>query len=181
MAQQETNGLFIPTSQVWDVSDLYDKKGMSNDVKELFVRLYEELNKMSLAINMKDSGIYNTLEFVTGQTFFSNPLYSSSTSQTATQRPVFRKVINFGRLPTAAEGSLSVPHGIEADKINSVVRIYGASTDPVNHLYIALPCVSNAGNNIAVYANATHIFINAFGTDRSMYTITYVIFEYLKT
>jgi hypothetical protein len=173
-------GLFIPTTQVWDTSEIYEAKGVSEDLRELLVRMYQNLNNMAMAVNKKDTGIYPTDEFVCGQVYFSNPAYDSSTSTTPVLRQVYRKVINFGTLPTAAEVTKTALHGIAADTIHSITRLYGGSTDPVNKFYIALPCVANAGNNIALWADNTRVVINAFGTDRSTYTLTYVVMEYIK-
>ena len=189
MAQQETNGLFIPTSQVWDIQELYDKKGMSEDVRELFIRLYEELNKIALAINMKDSGMYTTTEFVSGQTFFSNPSYSSATSETAVQRSVYRKVINFGALPVriapATSANISIAHGIPG--INSGIqftRIYGCSSNKTNTTYIPIPYSwpNDPKENIAVFASTANVTIVTGDTNTwANYNDTVVILEYLKT
>jgi len=88
-------GLFVPTTNVWDVSEIYSLEGIKPEFKELLVRLYQNINNLSLALNLKDTGYYTEEEFVTGQVFFPNPSLSSTTQQTPTFRQTFRKVINF--------------------------------------------------------------------------------------
>lgn len=174
-------GLFIPSTQVWDVNDVNDKNR-----NELIVRLHQNINSAALAINNKDSGFYDTSEFVNGQTFFPNPAYTP-TSVTPTNRQVYRKVINFGTLPNT--GAKSVQHGIgDAAGLNasfSFTRIYGCASDPVGLTYLPIPYVSvAAGGNIELSvsgaASPNDLVTITTGSDRTMYTICYVILEYLK-
>jgi hypothetical protein len=40
MAQNVTSGIFVPTTNVWDVSQIYEIDVTSPQFKELLVRLY---------------------------------------------------------------------------------------------------------------------------------------------
>ena len=101
MANPQYVGSFIPLTQQWDLSEIYTIDVNTPAFKELLVRMYQNLNQMAIAINTKDTGMYPVSEFVNSQLWFPNPALDSSTPQTATQRQVFRKVINFGSLPNA--------------------------------------------------------------------------------
>lgn len=177
MANRNNVGAFVPTSNVWDVSEIYSTEVTSPAFKELLVRLYQNLNVLSLVVNVKDSAFYVDSEFVTSGQYFTNPTLSSATAQNPTLRPVFRKVINFGALPNTA--TKSVAHGIAPIASFSFTRIYGCATNPSTS-YIPLPYASPVlASNIELNADATNVNVTT-GSDRTAYTITYIILEYIK-
>lgn len=172
-------GSFVPTTNVWDVSQLYSTEVTSPEFKELLVRLYQNVNNIAIALNVKDSAVYDTQEFVNGQVYFPNPALSSASSTTPTQRQVYRKLINFGTLPNT--GTTAVAHGLTVNAAFSFTRIYGCATDPVNFIYLPLPYASpTLVNNIELKADATNVTIIT-GSNRTAFTITYVILEYIKS
>jgi len=175
---RETVGSFIPTTQVWDVSEIYATEVTSPAFKELLVRLYQNLNNQAVALNIKDTGYYDTSEFVNGQSFFPNPAYNSTTAVKPAMRQVFRKVVNFGALPNTA--LKSVAHGLTVTTGFTVTRVYGAATDPAATIFLPIPYSSPVlANNIELNVGATNVNITT-GSDRTAYTVTYVVFEYLK-
>lgn len=177
MANRNNVGAFVPTNNVWDVSDIYETEVTSPAFKELLVRLYQNLNLMSLVVNMKDTGLYVDSELVTSNQYFTNPALSSATQQNPTLRPVFRMVVNFGALPNTA--TKSVAHNINPTLSFTFTRIYGCSTNPLTS-YIPLPYASPVlVNNIELNADATNVNITT-GSDRTAYTTTYVVLEYIK-
>ena len=177
MANNTLFGAFVPTTNVWDVTQLYQVDVKSPEFKELLVRLYQNINNLALVLNLKDTGYYPTQEFVNGQQFFPNPALNSSTPTSATYRQVFRTTVNFGALPnnTAA----SVPHNIAITDAFTFTRIYGCSSDVSGNTYIPLPYVDAGGDNIELYVDATNVNI-VTTSDRTNYTVTYVVVEYLK-
>lgn len=172
MANPQYVGSFIPLTQTWDVSEIYTVDINSTAFKELLVRMYQNLNNMAIALNTKDTGMYPTSELVNSQLWFPNPLLDSTTAQTATQRQVYRKVINFGTLPNA--GTTNVAHGLTFDANTRLTRLYGASTDPVGLTYIPLP-----NPNAMLSLTTTNVVITTT-VNYSMYTTTYVIIEFIR-
>ena len=171
-------GSYIPQTYPMDVSEIYTVDASSPAFKELIVRLYQNLNNIAIAVNNKDTGLYTTSEFVSSQQWYPNPALNSGTTQTATLRNVFRKVIPFGTLPNT--GTKSVAHGITFTANAQLTRLYGAATDPVGLTYIPLPYASpTAANNIELYANNTNIVVIT-GSNRSNYTACDIIIEYIK-
>ena len=172
-------GSFIPTSYIWDVSQLYSVDVNSPEFKELLVRLYQNVNNIAIVLNTKDSGLYERSEFVNGQLYFSDPTLSSQTNVTPVQRQVYRLVVNFGPLPNAA--TKSVAHGIPITNGYSFTRIYATATDPVAHSYLPIPYASctDVAHNIELNVDATNVNITT-GIDRTAYTIVYAVVEYLK-
>ena len=172
-------GAFIPTTQLWDVSEIYEQDIGDEKLKELLVRLYQNLNRMALSVNVKDSGYYDTQEFVTGQQFFPLPGLTSAGTRFPDYRQTFRKVINFGALPNT--GTTNVAHGITCDANTIFTRIYGVATDPTGGFsYLPLPYASStAANNIELSVTGTNVSITT-GIDRTAYTVCYVIVEFLK-
>jgi len=177
MAQdpQVTNtGLFITYNPIYDVAQLQELNVNSDEFKELLIRLYFTIGDLITANNLKTTGYYLNTEFNTGQQLF------SSTNNFGTTRPIFRTVVNFGALPAA--GSKSVNHGIaNIGSTYSFVKIYGAASDVTGNTYIPLPYDSTVAvsNSIQVDVNATQVTITT-GTDRSNYTVSYVILEYIQ-
>lgn len=172
-------GSFVRTTDVWDVNEIYSTEVTSPEFKELLVRLYQNLNNMAVSLNTRDAGFYSNQEFVNGQKWFPNPANNSSTETVATQRQVFRMVVNFGALPNT--GTTPVVHGITVTPATTFTRIYGAASKPTTAFsYIPIPYASStAANNIELSVDATNVTITT-GSNRSAYTICYVVLEYLK-
>lgn len=167
-------GLYVPNNFIFDVSSLSNIDNLNSpEFRELLIRLYQDLNLVCIALNLKDSAYYVETEFLNGQTFFPNP--SDSNFQ---PRQAFRTVVNFGTLPN--NSSISVAHNINFTDTYSFTRIYGAATNPVGLTAIPLPYVtSTATNQIQLEVTSTDVVITTTG-NYSAYTVTYVILEYLK-
>lgn len=175
----QLTGLYIPTTNVWDVDQIYQIDIGSPEFKELLVRLYQNINNMSLALNLKDSGFYDTAIFVNGQLFFPNPSLTSATDTAPDYRQVLRKTINFGALPNA--GSKSVAHGITVTDVTTFTRIYATASDTTGHNYISIPYASpTLANNIELRVDGTNVTIIT-GSDRTSFNVCYVIVEYITT
>lgn len=174
----ENLGLYIPTTQVWDIRDLFNGPIDNDAIAELIVRLYQNINVIANTVNLKTSGMFPLTEFVTGDTFFPNPALTSATPQTPTPRPVIRIVVDFGALPNA--GTKVVPHNIDsADATVIFTKIYATATDPVAVMGIPIPFASPVlADNIAVWADALNVNITT-GSDRTMFTTCYVVVEYI--
>jgi hypothetical protein len=180
MANRGDYGSYIPTTQVWDVSEIYETEVTSPQFKELIVRLYQNINAQSMSINGRSSGMYDTSEFVNGHTYFPNPALNSTTAKSPQERQVFRKVINFGALLNA--GEKTVAHGITITDDITFTHIYGTANDPINHYYLPLPYASPAAlnENIKLKVVGNNVSVTT-GDDRTGYTVTYIVLEYLKS
>jgi len=175
---KEQVGLFVPTTNVWDPTEIYSTEVTSPEFKELLVRLYQNLNSMAIALNLKDTGYYDTSAFVTGQKFFPKPGVTSLSATAVEPREIYRKVINFGALPNT--GTTNVAHGITVDANTIFTRVYGVANDQTGLSYLPLPYASPTdANNIELSADNTNVTIIT-GSDRTAYTITYVILEWLE-
>lgn len=162
---QNNAGLFLATTNVWDVQSLPSIDVNSAEFKELIVRLYQNINNICLAVNLKDSGYYVESEFVNGQVLFGD-------------RQIFRTVVNFGALPNAT--FKSIPHGIVVSNGFSFTRIYATASDQITMQYIPIPYASaTLVNNIELDVDANNVTITT-GIDMTAYTITYVVLEYVK-
>lgn len=178
-------GNFIPTTQVWDVSEIRNIDVTKPEFKELLVRMYQNLNTMSISLNNKESSFYDTQETIKGQAFFASPSLSSTSSNRPEARQVFNKVVNFGALPNTATKTMA--HGVDVQRGFTFTRIYGASTQQANtnpllaYSAVPLPYASTVlANNIELYVDATTIGITT-GADWSGYTTTYIVLEYMKS
>jgi hypothetical protein len=175
---QAEPGMFIPLTNIWDVQAIQSVDVQSPEFKELLVRLYQNVNNICFALNIKDTGYYVLQDFVNGQAFFPNPALNTQTSQTPTLRQVFRKVFNAPAL--ANTGVTTFPHFIPVTSNYSFTRIYGAATNNTATGFIPLPFASPVlANNISLAVTNTNIVITT-GSDYSAYTIVYIILEYIK-
>ncbi len=175
--QQTSNGVFVPTTNIWEIQQLEQADVQSDDFKRLLVRLYQNINTICLALNVKESAYYDQQEFLNSQLFFPNPV--TPTGQRPTYRQAFRMVVNFGALPNA--GTTSVAHGITIGSTYTFTRIYGTATNSTATSFLPLPYASTTLNeNIEINIDDTNINITT-GIDYSDYTTTYVIFEYIKS
>ena len=180
MATRENYGSFIPTTSLFDVSDIYETEVSSREFKDLIVRLYQNQNSVNLHLNQKDTGIYDKSEFVTGKTYFVQPGVNSSTTATVSpsRRPVFRKVIDFGALPNNT--TKSVAHGISFSAGYTLVDCTCTATDPAALKYIPIPYASaTSANVVELDIDGTNINITT-GKDMTSYTRVYITVEYLK-
>lgn len=180
MANASQYGSFIPTTQIWDVSQIYATNLESPDaLRELFVRMYQNLNLMATSLNTRDAGFYVKNEFVNGQIYFSNPNLSSQTDVAASPRQVYRKVIVMPALQNASPTTQA--HGITITPSTTFTRIYGATTNNTQTSFLPLPyvAVTDPDGNIQLSVTNTDVIVSPAG-NRSAYTTTYVIVEYLK-
>lgn len=171
-------GAYVPTTNVWDPSEIYSVDVNSQEFKELLVRLYQNLNSISVLLNIKDTGYYALEEFLNSQGYFPSTTMMVTDSNSAGTRGVFRKVINFGALPNTA--TKSVAHGIAITNTFSFTRIYATASDTTGLTYIPIPYASSIdANEIEIYVDVTNVNI-VTAANYSNYNITYVILEYLK-
>lgn len=170
-------GASVPSTNIWDVTEIYSAD-IDLNLKELLVRMYQNLNLMSNVVNVKTSGFYDTSEFITGDQYFPNPTLSSSSSTTPIYRPSYRKVINFGALPNNA--TKSVAHGITVNSGTVWLKIYATSTDPVNLLGLQIGTGNNNSTGFAadIDVDVTNVNITTNG-NLTAFTTTIVVLEWL--
>lgn len=163
---QNNTGLYVESTDVFDIDLLESIDVTEPAFKELLVRLYQNINRIRLSLNLKDSAYYVENEFLNGQVFFQD-------------QQAFRTLINFGALP--ASTTKSVAHGINVTNSFSFTRIYGCASNQIDMQYIPLPYASPTSvNNIQLDVDETNVTITT-GIDYSAYTVTYVILEYIKS
>lgn len=174
---QNNVGLYISTTDVWEISRLQDIDVNSEEFKLLLVRLYQNVNNIAIALNLKESGIYPLTQFVTGQQYFSTDPNNPNDT-----RSVFRLTLNIGSL---GAGVTTVAHGLPiapnfpTPTTWTFVHIYGAATDSVNGNYYPLPFASAGGAaNIELRADNTDVVItNNSGVN---FDRCYVVLEWVK-
>lgn len=176
------SGLYVPTNFIWDMQQLQEIDVTSSEFKELLVRLYQNLNVMAIALNLKDSGYYITNEFLTGSLLYPNP--NVITESGPVYRQIFREVVFCGPLPNNT--TVAYPHNIPIDPLSgnstySFLKIYGAASKQTGgaESFLPLPYVSVSGDAIEVNVDNTDVNITT-QSNRSSYTIAYIILEYIK-
>lgn len=173
MAQQ--SGSFIPTTQVWDVSQLYQIEDISPQLKELLVRMYQNLNRMAINVNLKDTGYYDIRPFVDSCLWFPNPLYNSSTGKTPTWRAELRNVIYLTSLPP---GITNTPHNIFISPTTTFTKcISGMANDTVGSRYYPIGS-SGPGVDISATLDATNLIL--VNNTAITFNFTYVILHWIE-
>lgn len=167
---QQNWGLYVPTTDVWDQAQLQEVNVNSEEFKLLLVRLYQNVNNIAIALNYKDSAIYDTQEFVNGQVFFSN-----TPTDNTKFRNDFRFVMNVGAL---ALGVNTFPHNLAVTNTWTWTRLYATATDSVGLQGYPIPWAGAAGAFISIIVNATNVVIN--NNSGVSFTSCIVVLEYLK-
>jgi len=171
--QQINTGSYVPTTNVWDVSRLHEIDVNSSDFKELLVRLYQNINNISIVLNTKCTGYYINEQFVSGKLFFNaNPNPSDLSAQF---RPGFIKTVNTGAL---GAGITAVNHDIAVTATFQWMFISGAATNTGTLVGYPIPFAGAAGNNIEVSVTATQVLIN--NNSGVTFTESQVTLEYCK-
>lgn len=172
----ENAGIFVPTTEVIDVSGIEDEK-----LRQILINFINTLNEMSNAINAKVTGVYSLEEFVNSKTFYPDPALSSLTAKAPTPRPVLSKVIDPGALLNGA--TKAVAHGITVTANTTFTKIRGTASDPVALIGIALPFVdvsaTIAAGNIELSVNNTNVLITTTGNGTN-FTKNKIFLEYLQ-
>lgn len=179
MATSSQFATSIPTTSVWDPAQIM-QTNLQPDLKEILIRMYQNLNLMANVLNTKDTGVYNnSFQIVNSQQWFPNPLLSSATQTNPTLRPVNRLVINFGALPNA--GAKAVNHNIPINGSYTFTRIYGTASDTTGLNYIPIPYASPVLiNNIQLDVNATQVIITT-GSNRTNFNVCYIVLEWITS
>lgn len=181
-AGPNNTGSYIATNNIWDPSVIY-ASNLTPELKEILVRMYQNLGLMSTNVNLKDTGYYPTQEFVNGQLFYPNTDNNSASPGKPAYRQVYRTTVNFGALPNNATPK-GVDHGITMTPGFTFTRIYGCATNPTTQIFIPIPYTSAGATNnenLELYVDSTQVVVTSGGFDYSGYTTTYIIVEYLKS
>jgi hypothetical protein len=164
-------GAYLPTTYIYDVGELQKIDVNSTEFKELIVRLYLNMNSMLQVLNIKDSGLYLTTTFQTGQQFF------NVNNKPDQNRPIYRVVVPFGALPNNT--TKSVAHNQNLGTTWSQIRLDISSTNP-NTKSIDIPGFDPADitKPINAWVDGTNVNIQTT-SNMSAYTVTWVIYEYI--
>lgn len=167
-----SRGSYVPTTNIWDVTNLYSIDVNSPAFKELLVRLYQNLSLMASVVNTKESAIYPQQEFVTGGIV----PFSTLNPNTQQNRPIFRFYYEANVL---AAGATSIPLGFTVGSTWRFMSISGAATNQTTGNHYPLPYVDAAGvANIELRATNTTIEIN--NNSGQTFLGLVIILEYMK-
>lgn len=176
-------GAFIPTTDIYDVDNIYDLDVKSQEFKDFLVRIRQNINNVAMLLNIKDTGYYPTTEFVCSKSWFPNPNLTAATANKPQWRQVFRKTFILGALPVA--GTATIAHGINygTDYPVTFTDIYGTANDTVNFRAIPLPFIGPGSNplwgNVSIDIDANNINITVTA-DMSSFDTGYLVLEFIK-
>jgi len=163
--QTINTGMFVPTTNVWDISQIQEIDVNSAEFKELMVRLYQNISNIATALNKKVTGYHINQEFVNGKLY-----YNPASTDPQDYRPGFIITIDTGAL---GAGANAVNHGLTVTNTWHWMAIYGAATNTGTLVGYSIPDL-----NIGVNVTATQIIItNNTGLAFADSTVT---LEYVK-
>jgi len=143
------------------------------------LQLMDEIKNIKYALNDKAIGKYSTLETYTGETFFKS-------NDNNAERHLFRKVVDFGKLPQGDLPSTyvkSVAHGIDVTSTTYFINIYGVA-NLNNSSFVPMPYYDTTFDryHIALEADTTNVKIKITSAASSYYKdyTAYIVLEYLK-
>lgn len=149
-----SNAVFLPTTIQYP-----------KDLEELINRLNKAYEDTATRLNIKQIGIFDLVEFLTGEQW---PVVGNPQSK----RQTFRKVFFF------SDSSLTIAHGITG--VTLYTHIYGAATDGTNFFPIPYVDVTSVTNQIAITVDATNIHINKGAGAPPAITNGIIVLEMLK-
>lgn len=160
-----------------DQSQLYNQLPISiefpaADHPDFVGSVTDAFKDVANSVNSKEGGLYDLQELSNSEQWF-------IIGDTQNFRFGYRMTVNFGALPNT--GTKSVAHGIANIDANfSITRLYASASDPVGFNYIPIPFASPVlANNISLSMDNTNVTIIT-GSNRSAFTICYVIIDYLR-
>jgi hypothetical protein len=157
-APQNTNAVFLPTTIQYPT-----------EPSELISRLNKAYEDTATRLNVKQIGIFDQVEFLTGEQWF-----TSGNAQI--KRQTFRQVYAIGAI--AAGATSTTAHGI--NQISSFTHIYGtAVTAVVDYRPIPYSSATAVNQQIEIKCDATNITI-INGAASPNITSAIVVLEYLK-
>lgn len=170
--QRENTGLFLQTTQIWDINQNISLDPGSTDFRDLVVRLYQQLNNIALTVNLKKTGYYLTETFNNSTQWF-NP----NSTNPLQLRPGFTKVVDIGPL---GGGVTNTAHGISIVAGSTIKFTYigGAAVDSVGLVFVPLPHANGGATDIIVTVNATNVVIT--NNSGIVFTSAYIVLEYLE-
>lgn len=139
------------------------------EFEEFRVKFLSVFRDISSNVNIRQIGVYDLTEFLTGQQWF-------STTSTQTKRQTFRKTFNIGAI--AAGATLNTPHGLSG--FTAFTHIYGTCiTDIVDYRPIPYSSATAVNQQIEIKVDATNIVI-INGAASPNITSAIVVLELLK-
>lgn len=119
----------LPTTQIWDPSEIEKMDVNTPEFKRFLLSMHQNMNSMAMAVNDKASGTKSSQDMVVGQVDLGGVNASTTFPSGKTVFDLYRKVVNFGPIecvrgapgdpPTVV--TRSVPHGIESNNIGKLV------------------------------------------------------------
>jgi len=145
-------GQFVPSTNVWDVSQIYSADINSAEFKELFVRLYQTINNVAVVLNNKESGTYSNQEFINTRSYTDPANYNQTML-----RPSWRTVFFGGAL---GPGVTTFAHNLPITASWNAGEIYGEATDNIGFNYYPMSWVGTGGAYLSVRVTGTDIVID---------------------
>lgn len=153
MANQILFGDFVPTTQSYDISLIYQTSPNSPNFKEFIVELYNNYTQLALPLNRKETGLYPLQEFVTGEQLFAR----SSAGLELESRGVFKRTFFISSIGSGATVTTALDSTVTAQY--QFITAYGMSTDASAGSHKPIPYIAGGGAYVRLECNNTQIIV----------------------
>jgi hypothetical protein len=174
MANSNQMGATVSSNFIWDIQQIQQTQA-DPLLKELLIRMYQNIALMATVLNVKTTGQYVLNETPDGNLWFPNPANNSSTTSYPAQRAELQKVY---LVTNVGAGATTVAHGIKITALTTITRLYGAASDQVGFNYYEFNSGAGAAN-ISVIANNVNIVIT--NNTGITFTTVYIVLKYLQS
>lgn len=148
-----------------------DSSVTSVEFQDHMTQLTQAFNNMALVVNQKDTGFYDTIEFVNSQFWY------PTTASQGQFRPGLRTTYPFALQDFTINPVQNIAHELTLETNFQFTRIFGAANIP-GFAAIPLPYVNlTAANSIQLDIDSTNIVLRS-NADYSAYTDCEIVLEY---
>ncbi len=170
----DENSTLLPTTQIYDPSEIMELDVNSEEFKEFIVQLNQTQQDLLVNANLKPGGFYSQTIFLSGNQWYPNPNDPSNTNRTS-----LRLAIPTGAL-TNSGPVITIAHGIpNVNATNTWVILGGAATNNTSAPWQGIPIpYIGAKGYVSLDVDATNIYLQCSG-NFAAYTTSQVYIEFI--
>lgn len=176
------NSSLLPTTQIYDPSEIQEMDVNSEEFKEFIVQLSLTQLDLLTNLNLKGGGGYTQMQYVTGNKWFPNPTKTNAPTRDSIRvalpfTQTIAGVTTYVTLPN--NGSIFMDHNINVTADTIWVIQGGAATNTAGLTGIPIPYINPInGNAVSIQTNNTQIEIRT-NADFTALNVVNVYLEYI--
>ena len=156
----------LPTTQIWDPSEIEKMDVNTPEFKRFLLSMHQNMNSMAMAVNEKASGTMGSQDAIVGKVDLGGVNTATTFPSGKSTFDLYRKVINFGPIDNTGGGIkiFRVPHNIPQYSYGTLVvisisgianRIYDTAVS--NYSILATPIPFIDAKNPAIFTDLRRV------------------------